>query len=141
MAAMSSWSLRESDLSGSSTGPAIMHRPPIVSTSYLVRRRLKRFKPAANDEIRMSNIEADSHLGSAGNSPFRVAIPGRQDAAHYGSQDGCRYSHRPTLNTYSARRRKEQPGRSRSSFSNCGVPANGLGGFGFRASDFVRHLA
>src|SRR5438309_431292 len=43
MAAMSSRSLRESDLSGSSTGAAIMHWPPIVSTSYLVRRPLKRF--------------------------------------------------------------------------------------------------
>ena len=34
------------------------------------------------------------------NSASRGAIPGRQDAVLYGSQDGCRYSRKTTLNTY-----------------------------------------
>src|SRR5437867_12108839 len=43
MAAMSSRSLRESDWSGLSTGAAIMHRAPMVSTSALAAQRVERF--------------------------------------------------------------------------------------------------
>ena len=34
--------------------------------------------------------------------PIRTFGSGRQDAALYGSQDGCRYSRKPTPNTYAA---------------------------------------
>src|SRR5438046_845468 len=74
MAAMSSRSLRASDLSGSSTGAAIMHRAPMVSTSSLAAQRVERFSE--------SNFECISSFGmrAVTGSQSKLQTPNTREA-------------------------------------------------------------